>query len=68
MPQLIFLAAIGAGLYAGSKLLGAIASHLHTDAQMSATDPATSGDVLPKDLGQLEFDAATGVYKPVKTQ
>ncbi len=65
MPQLVVLAAIGAGLYAGSRLLAFFASQLqdHPEVQ-AAREHANTGRVVTKDLGQLEYDPASGVYRP----
>ncbi len=65
MPQLVVLAAIGAGLYAGSRLLSFFASQLqdHPEVQ-AARERASTAQVVTKDLGQLEFDPISGVYRP----
>ena len=67
MPQIVVLAAIGAGLYAGYRALvrasEAMAAQLErskAEARQRAT--AQSGE---KDLGTLEYDPRSGVYKPV---
>lgn len=65
MPQLIVLAAIGAGLYAGSRLLSLIAGQLHERAEVRTTENRDN-IVATKDLGRLEYDPVTGVYKPSK--
>jgi hypothetical protein len=63
MPQVLALVIAGAGLYAGYKWV----SRVLLDAQQAArqreamTHSATGG---PKDLGTLERDPATGVYRP----
>lgn len=66
MPQLVFLAAVGAGLYAGSRLLGFLASQMQSRAEASASQPTPTTDVPAKDLGALEYDPQAGVYKPAK--
>ena len=67
MPQVILLAAIGAGIYTGVRALmritQAMAEELRrkeADARQRASAPAGE-----KDLGTLEFDPRSGVYKPV---
>lgn len=68
MPQLVALMIAGAGLYAGYKWVSkALGRHLEdaqrqTDALRRATE--AGGTSAPKDLGQLEWDAAQRVYKP----
>lgn len=66
MPQLVVLAAIGAGLYAGSRILSFLAGQLQERGVGSGGDHAT-GAIVAKDLGQLELDPATGVYRPSKS-
>jgi hypothetical protein len=65
MPQLIFLAAVGAGAYAGYRFLKTIAQSVTADlekATVETRERARAGDA--KDLGVLEYDPKTGVYKP----
>lgn len=68
MPQLIALALIGAGAYAGFKWISkqmqaANAAAADAAEQMRrAAEQAAGG--APKDLGRLEWDAKSGVYKP----
>ena len=64
MPQLVVLAAIGAGLYAGSRLLSFFASHLQDHPEVQAARERATNNVVTKDLGQLEYDPASGVYRP----
>ncbi len=67
MPQLFALALLGAGAIAGYRWLArqmevARAAAERAEAELrKATDPAVG---QPKDLGALEWDASTGVYKP----
>lgn len=67
MPQLILLVAAGAGLYAGykwiSKALAAKAEAMAEDARAQARKAACAN---AKDLGALEWDPATGVYRPAR--
>ena len=69
MPQVILLAAIGAGLYAGFRALARVGEHLAAELRLReeavrqrATAKAATGS---KNLGTLEFDPKSGVYKPV---
>jgi hypothetical protein len=68
VPQVIVLALLGAGLYAGHRWLARtsheIAAELHRAEDALRQSPA--GRPLEKDLGTLEYDPASGVYKPVK--
>jgi hypothetical protein len=57
----------GAGLYAGFKWI----SRVMADAQQAARkrdadgrEAVGRGSRGPKDLGKLEYDPATGVYRP----
>ena len=67
MPQLIVLALLGAGIYAGYRLvvrtkqIVAEMRHAEDELRRSAT-----GGALEKDMGALEYDAASGVYRPAK--
>jgi type II secretory pathway component PulJ len=67
MPQLVIFALIGAGIYAGYRWL-AHTSEAITAAMRRAEDESrqrASGQI-EKDLGALEYDPASGVYRPVK--
>ncbi len=67
MPQVFALALIGAGAIAGYRWLAR-----QLDAITRAADAAEAelrraaehGSGQPKDLGQLEWDAINGVYRP----
>jgi hypothetical protein len=68
MPQLLLLAAAGVGIYAGlrwaTRELNRVADaarHAETDLQRAARAREANA---PKNLGELEWDAANGVYKP----
>lgn len=63
MPQLIVLTVIGAGAVAGYRWLSRQmrATALADEQSRRATEQAT---LRPKDLGQLEWDAENGVYRP----
>ena len=67
MPQVIALALLGAGLYAGYRWLSRTAGEI--GAEMRRTEDELkqkASDRIEKDLGALEFDAASGVYRPTK--
>lgn len=63
MPQLIGLALLGAGAIAGLRILkGLMSAAQNAEAPVrSSTQPSM------KDLGQLEYDPATGSYRPRRT-
>jgi hypothetical protein len=66
MPPLIAAMLVGAGAYAGVRALQRILSNLpgvegNTSPHGGEPSPAT---VVVKDLGPLEFDPASGVYRP----
>lgn len=64
MPQLVFAALIGAGFYAGyryaSRQLGKDKRSAEAAAERTSRDAANA----PRDLGNLERDPVTGVYRP----
>lgn len=62
MPPLLAAVLLGAGAYAGAKavhLLWTKLGALHEQAPEEA-----SRTILEKDLGRLERDPATGIYRP----
>jgi hypothetical protein len=61
MPQLVALAFIGAGLYAGYRWISGATEKIAEEVKRQ-----TQPKVTEKDLGTLEFDPKSGVYKPVK--
>jgi hypothetical protein len=68
MPQLILLAAVGAGAYAGFRWLKRTAETMVGDmqrAEVEVRDRARARDARP--LGTLEYDPQTGVYRPRRT-
>ncbi|HRK17915.1 MAG TPA: hypothetical protein PK970_03080 [Hyphomicrobiaceae bacterium] len=65
MPQFLLFAAVGAGLYAGYRLvqkMGEDVVDAMARAEHEIRQRASSGQ--PKDLGRLEFDPRTGEYRP----
>ena len=69
MPPLLFAAALGAGCYAGFKLF----AKLIEQAQMPTRSEkervrrehqARAANGTTRDLGELEWDEASGVYRP----
>jgi hypothetical protein len=66
VPQLFFLAALSAGAYAGLKLLAALGNHLASEVRRADDElgKRARSELPEKDLGTLEYDPKTGVYKP----
>lgn len=67
MPQLMIAAVLGAGLYAGARFLARTAQKMADEARRAQDDLMRKATgAVEKNLGNLEYDPATGVYKPVK--
>jgi hypothetical protein len=68
MPQLIAFAFIGAGLYAGYRLLTRLAENLAAELKRADDEikDNAAGQLKAKDLGELEYDAGAGVYRPAR--
>lgn len=69
MPQLIALMVAGAGLYAGYKWVARQLTQAAEDAARAREDlakRAAEAAGAPKDLGALEWDEKSGVYKPAQ--
>jgi hypothetical protein len=66
MPQLIALALVGAGLYAGYRWFARAAKEITAEIQRADDElrRRAAARVLPKDMGELEYDPAAGVYRP----
>jgi len=71
MPQLIALALVGAGLYAGyrwfaraTKEITAEIKRTEDELRRRAAGGILEKDMLEKDMGELEYDPASGVYRP----
>lgn len=66
MPQLVVLALVGAGLTAGYRWYARTVKEV--TAQIRRTEDEllrkASGAALEKDMGVLEYDPASGVYRP----
>ena len=72
MPQVIFLALLGAGAYAGIRALMRASEQFAADlkrgqeaVRAQAPDPPKARDARD---ATLELDPASGIYKPVKRQ
>ena len=65
MPQLVVVALLGAGLYAGYRWVAKTARQMLDEAERVREEQAgRAPGVVTKDLGALELDPASGVYKP----
>lgn len=66
MPQVLLLIAAGAGLYAGYKWLSKELQSAIREAERMAEQASARNEASaePKDLGALELDDRTGVYRP----
>jgi hypothetical protein len=67
VSQVIALALLGAGLYAGyrwfARTAGEIGAEMrHAEDELTPKAPGR----IERDLGALEFDPASGVYRPAK--
>ena len=67
MPQVIALALLGAGLYAGYRWLARTAGDIGAGMRRAEDELAQkAAGRIEKDLGALEYDQASGVYRPAK--
>lgn len=67
MPQVIALALLGAGLYAGYRWFARAASDFGAEMRRAEDEMGQKAAArIEKDLGPLEFDPASGVYRPAK--
>ena len=72
MPPLVFLAVVGAGCYAGYKFFSKLVEQAQTPSRSDrvrsdaerARQAASAATAKTRDLGELEWDEAAGVYKP----
>jgi hypothetical protein len=67
MPPVIAFALLGVGLYAGYRWLVRASHEIAAEMQRANEDMLrrSSGKPIEKDLGALEYDQASGVYRPV---
>ena len=66
MPQLLGLVFLGAGVIAGYRAFQRISGKIRTtnEATQAPDSRSASGQLPEKDLGSLELDPASGIYKP----
>jgi hypothetical protein len=73
MPQLFAIALVGAACYTGYRMLARLSAQMSADLKRAQDElkrraAAAAGDASEKDLGVLEFDPKSGVYKPTVAQ
>jgi hypothetical protein len=68
MPQLFVIALIGAGFYTAYHWLRQTSDAIEAELNRAEDElrRQTGGGRLEKDLGRLEYDPATGFYRPQK--
>jgi hypothetical protein len=66
MPQLVVLALVGAGLYAGYRWFARTSERLATEVKRTEDELRRRAQVAAKEMGTLEYDPASGVYRPSK--
>jgi hypothetical protein len=64
MPQVVAAVLIGAGIAAGFKWIAREMARAVDDARGAHDDRPPRNVTAPKDLGRLEWDAKSGVYRP----
>ena len=60
MPHILILAALGLGAYAGLRLAKKVQGKAHQQTNKKQTNAQRAA----RDMGKLERDDATGVYRP----
>jgi len=65
MPPVIFALAAAAGFFAAARLISAMIGEPAPEQMQAGETPtqATASDTA-RDLGKLEFDSQSGVYRP----
>jgi hypothetical protein len=68
MPQVIALALLGAGLYAGYRWVTRATRELADQMRRAEEElrQGASAGRIEKNLGALEYDPVAGVYRPVR--
>jgi hypothetical protein len=65
MPQLAILALVGAGVYAGYRWLVHATREIAAEARRAEDElRARAAGPAIQDMGALEYDPASGVYRP----
>ena len=69
MPQVIALALLGASLYVGYRWIARAAGGIGARIDRAEDElRAQSHRPIEKDLGALEYDPASGVYRPAQRE
>ncbi len=63
MPPVIFALAAAAGFFAAARLISSMISDPRPEQMQAGEHPKQAAETA-RDLGQLEFDATAGVYRP----
>jgi hypothetical protein len=68
MPQLVILALVGAGLYAGYRWFTRSTREWAAEVRRAEDElrRRVAGGALEKDMGRLEYDPVSGVYRPAR--
>ena len=68
MPQLLGLVFLGAGVIAGFRAFQRVTGKMgtHEKATTTSDSGSDSRQLYAKDLGSLELDPASGIYKPTR--
>ena len=68
VPQIFVLAVVGAGLYAGYRWLTQATNEITAEVRTAEEElrRRAAAGALEKDMGALEYDPATGVYRPTR--
>ena len=66
MPQLVVLAVVGAGLYAGYRWFARASERIAAEVRRTEDELRQRAGVAVKEMGALEYDSASGVYRPAK--
>jgi type II secretory pathway component PulJ len=66
VPHLAILALVGAGLYAGYRWFTRSAQEITAEIRRGEDElrARAAGVAIQKDMGRLEYDPASGVYRP----
>ena len=65
VPQFFVLALVGAGLYVGYRWLTQATQQITIDVRTAEDElRRRASAALEKDMGALEYDPVTGVYRP----
>lgn len=66
MPPFAILALLGAGLYAGYRWYARTADRIADEMKQAEDELRRATVPVEKNLGKLEFDPISGVYRPVQ--